>query len=115
MEITLGESFARSARKFSKKTACKDDDTFMSYGWLNRRVNRWSHTLAGLGIDKGHHVATLSNNCIPLMEVYLGNLKQGIVTVPLNCRGTLDDICLEAEDTDCDVLVFHYDFADRAE
>ncbi len=115
MEMTLGEAFARSARKFPNKTACMDDEGSVTYGQMNRRVNQWVHALEGLGLTKGGHAATLSDNCIPLMEVYLGNLKAGIVTVPLDSRGTLDDICHEAESTDCDTLIFHSDFAGRVE
>jgi acyl-CoA synthetase (AMP-forming)/AMP-acid ligase II len=115
MEMTLGEAFARSARKYPDKKACMDDDRALSYSEMNRRVNRWAHALGGLEIHKGRHVAVLSNNCLPLMEVYLGNLKRGIVTVPLDCRGTLADICHEAESTDCEVLVFHSAYAGAAE
>ena len=115
MEMTLGEAFARSARKFPKKIACMDDEGASTYGQMNERVNRWAHALQGLDRIKGEHVATLSNNCIPLMEVYLGNLKYGIVTVPLDSRGTIGDICFEAESTDCETLVFHSDFAGLVE
>lgn len=115
MEMTLGEAFARSARKFPGKIACMDDDGAIAYGRMNRRVNRWAHALQGVGLTKGRHVATLANNCIPLMEVYLGNLKAGVVTAPLDSRGTLEDVCFEAESTDCEALVFHRDFAGRAE
>jgi fatty-acyl-CoA synthase len=115
MEMTLGEAFARSARKFPSKIACKDDDGSITYEALNKRVNRWAHAVAGLGFGKGYHVATLSNNCILLMEAYLGHLKGGIVTVPLDSRGTLDDVCHQVESTDCEALLFHRDFRDRAE
>ncbi len=115
MEMTLGQAFARSARKFPEKIACMDDEGSITYERMNGRVNRWAHALKGLGLTKGRHVATISNNCIPLMEVYLGNLKAGVVTVPLDSRGTLDDICREADTTDCETLVFHSEFADRVE
>ncbi|MBW2204877.1 MAG: acyl--CoA ligase, partial [Deltaproteobacteria bacterium] len=115
MEMTLGEAFARSARKFADKIACMDDESSSTYGQMNERVNRWVHAMKGLGWVKGKHVATLSNNCIPLMEIYLGNLKQGIVTVPLDSRGTIEDICFEMESTDCEALVIHSDFAGPAE
>ena len=115
MEMTLGEAFARSARKYPEKIACMDDRRSLTYGELNRRVNRWVNVLKGLRLEKGQHVATLSNTCIPLMEVYLGNLKQGLVTVPLNSRGTLDDIRFQAENTDCTALIFERDFSSQAE
>ncbi|RJR30699.1 MAG: long-chain fatty acid--CoA ligase [Desulfobacteraceae bacterium] len=115
MEMTLGEAFSRSARKFPQKIACMDDHGSSTYALLNRRVNRWANALKGLGLQKGHHAATLSNNCIPLMEVYLGNLKQGVVTVPLDARGTLEDNCFQIESTDCSTLIFHASLSERAE
>lgn len=115
MEMTLGEAFARSARKFPNKTACVDDEKRLTYGQMNGRVNRWSQAALGLGLEKGRHIATLANNCLSLMEVYLGNLKCGLVTVPLDARGTLSEVCYEAEFTDCDVLVFHPDFSGMVE
>ena len=35
MEMTLGEAFARSARKFPNKTACVDDEKRLTYGLMN--------------------------------------------------------------------------------
>jgi fatty-acyl-CoA synthase len=115
MEMTLGEAFSRSARKFPQKIACMDDERSSTYESLHRRVTRWANALKGLGLQKGLHVATLSNNCIPLMEVYLGNLKQGLVTVPLDARGTLEDNSFQIESTDCETLIFHTALSERAE
>jgi len=115
MEMTLGEAFARSSRKFPDKIACMDDEGKITYSKMNRRVNQWADALQRLRVGKRAHVATLSNNCIPLMEVFLGNLKRGAVTVPLDSRGTLNDICFEAESTDCETLVFHRDFLGHAD
>jgi fatty-acyl-CoA synthase len=115
MEMTLGEAFARSARKFPEKIACMDDRQRLTYDALNRRVNRWAQASKGLRLEKGTHVATLANTCVPLMEIYLGNLKRGLVTVPLNSRGTLEDMRFQVENTDCRVLVFEKGFAAQAE
>ena len=70
MEGTLGQAFARSARKYPKKIVVKDDKSSLTYAALNGRVNKWANVLSGLGIQRGENIATLSNNCIPLMEVY---------------------------------------------
>lgn len=113
--MTLGEAFARSARKFPHKTACRDDQKALTYSQMNGRVNRWAQAALGLGLGKGCHVATLSNNCLPLMEVTLGNLKCGFLTVPLDARATVKEIGDQAELTDCQVLVFHSDFSGTAE
>ena len=57
--MTLGEAFARSARKFPKKVACMDDEGSLTCDQLNRRVNGWAHAIRGLGVIKDAHVATL--------------------------------------------------------
>jgi len=57
MEMTLGEAFARSARKFPDKIACMDDERSATYADMNRRVNRWSNACEGLKLTKGTHVA----------------------------------------------------------
>ena len=115
MEMTLGEAFSRSARKFPKKTACMDDEGALTYEQLNQRVNRFANAMRGLGLGKRAHVATLSSNCIPLMEVYLAHLKLGIITTPLNSRGTLEDLCYQAEFTDSEDLIFHHDYIGQVE
>jgi len=57
--MTLGEAFARSARKFPGKVACMDDEARLTCDQLNRRVNGWAHAIRGLGVIKDAHVATL--------------------------------------------------------
>jgi len=111
MEMTLGEAFARSARKFPKKIACMDDERSATYAELNRRVNRWSNACEGLGMTQGTHVATLSNNCLSLMEVFLGNLKKGLVTVPLDSREKPGEIERQIRSTDCSALIFDLEFS----
>jgi fatty-acyl-CoA synthase len=115
MEMTLGGCFARSARKYPNKTACVDDHGRLTYDPLNRRVNRFAWAMKGLGIQRGDHVATLSNNCLPLMEAYLAHLKLGIITTPLNPRATLEEVCYQAQFTDSEALIFHPEYSGIAE
>ncbi|RJX35728.1 MAG: long-chain fatty acid--CoA ligase [Desulfarculus sp.] len=115
MEMTLGEAFARSARKFPHKTACMDDQGRLTYQFLNQRVNRWAHACQGLELVKGDHVASLGSNSLDLMTILLGNLKLGLVTVPLDSRGTVEEICHQAASTDCKALFFDVAYAGAAE
>ena len=115
MEMTLGSSFARSARKFPKKVAVADEERRLTYRMLNERVNRLAHGLAALGLQKGDHVATLSNNSTFLMETYLADLKLGIVTIPLTVRETREEIIRQARMADARFLMFHVGFAETAE
>ena len=115
MEMTLGEAFERSARKFPGKVACIDDQARATYAQMSEAVNRWSNALDGLGLGKGSHLATLSDNCLSLMQVILGNLKRGVISVPLDSRGTADDVCRMAEITDCTALIFDVHYQGLAE
>lgn len=107
MEMTLGNSFARSSRKYPKKWAVVDDAGRLSYSELNSKVNKLANALRGLGLGKGVRAATLSPNCIPLMQVYLANLKLGIITVPLDARGTEEEILRQVALTEPQALFFH--------
>ena len=56
----------------------------ITYGELNRKVNRFAHALKGLGIKKGDRVAVISYNCIQYI-IYIGALaKIGAWITPLN-------------------------------
>lgn len=115
MEMTLGEAFARSARKYPDKTACIDDQARCTYAQLNRRVNQWTHVCQALKLPKGAHVALLGDNSLGLMEIILGNLKHGLVSVPLDCRGTVEEIVHQARITDCQALLFDTAYGGVAE
>lgn len=107
MEMTLGGCFARSARKYPFKCAVMDDETRLPYRELNSRVNRLANALLGAGLSKGMRAATLSSNCTELMQVYLANLKLGVVTVPLDARATEEELLRQVCLTRPHALFFH--------
>lgn len=115
MEITLGSSFALSARKYPQKVAVMDESRRLTYRELNERVNRLAHGLAKLGFKRGDCAATLSNNCTFLMEVYLAHLKLGVVTVPLPVGETRGNIIRQVKITGARFLLFHVEFTELAE
>jgi acyl-CoA synthetase (AMP-forming)/AMP-acid ligase II len=114
MEITLGSSFARSARKYPLKVAVMDEQRRITYRELNERVNRLAHGLADLGLRKGDYAATLSNNCTFLMEVYLAHLELGVTTIPLTARETRENIIRQVKLIRPSFLLFHVDFTEVA-
>ena len=114
MEMTLGNCFARSARKYPGKWAVVDDSGRLTYQELNRKVNRLANALLGHGLGKGMRAATLSCNCIPLMQTYLANLKLGAVTVPLDARATQEEILRQVALTEPHALFFHTSLANVA-
>jgi long-chain acyl-CoA synthetase len=60
--------------------------TRLSYGELNRRVNRLANALGSLGLERGDHVALLMANCHQYLEAYYALSKAGMISVPLNWR-----------------------------
>ena len=90
-EMTWGMALTRSARQYPGKVAVQDDHGRLTYDQFNRRVNRLAHALIGFGLTAGDRMATLSTNCLSLMELYFAALKTGIVPCPLDVRGTVSD------------------------
>jgi fatty-acyl-CoA synthase len=115
MEMTLGYSVVRNARKYPDKTAIICEEKRRTYRELNERSNRLARALSGLGLNKGDRVAILSFNSIEIMEAYVADLKIGAVTVPLNAWGLDKDIQYQADFTGCNILIFHQDFLPRVE
>ncbi|MFH1058382.1 MAG: AMP-binding protein [Pseudomonadota bacterium] len=89
--MNLGGALARSAAKYPAKEAVRDQSGGLTYAVFNRRVNRLAHGLRGLGLEKGQRLATLSPNCLELMELFFACLKLGVVPCPLDTRATLAD------------------------
>ena len=115
MEMTLGYSVVRNARKYPNKTAIICEERKRTYRELNERSNRLARALTGLGLVKGDRIAILSLNSIELMESYLAQLKIGAITVPLGAWGTDKEIQHQADFTGCQFFIFHPDFLPRVE
>ena len=62
------------------------DDSSITYGQLNRRVNQVAHGFLQRGITRGSRVALLLHNSIELVTLYFALAKVGSVGIPLNFR-----------------------------
>jgi fatty-acyl-CoA synthase len=115
MEMTLGYSVVRNARKYPDKIGICCEERRRTYRELNERSNCLAHALGTLGLKKGDRIATLAYNSVELMEAYIAHLKIGAITVPLNAWGTDNEIRYEADFTECTFFVFQQDFLPRVE
>lgn len=88
MEITLGYSVVRNARKYPHKNAILCGEQRRTYQEFNS---------------------------IELMEAYLAHLKVEAITVPLNAWGLDKEIQHQAGFTGCKMFIFHQDFLERVE
>ena len=111
--LNLGQMLTVNAFKFSKTIAIKDKTRQLTYAELNARVNKLSHKLYDLGLQKGDKVAVLLENCIEIVEVFLATAKTGIIIVPINFRLVGVEIEYILENSDTKAFIVHDDFADK--
>ena len=82
--MPLDTLLARHARYRPRDTALVAGEERLTFEELDRRVARTTGALHGLGLVKGDRVATLLENCVELIEVYLAAARAGFVVVPLS-------------------------------
>lgn len=109
--MNLGQMLKINARHFPAAAALKDRTRSFTYPETNRRVNRLSHSLLGMGLKKGDKVAVLLENCIEIIEIYLAVAKTGIIIVPMNFRLVGKDIDYIVNNSDSKALIVDNEFA----
>ena len=108
--MNMGDMLRRTAGRVPDKPALIMGGDSLTYGELNRRVNRLANALMGQGLTKGDRVAVLTNNCIEFFEIYLALCKSGGVLVPINNLlrlGELNQIMAYMKPR---FIVYHKDF-----
>ena len=74
----------KSAKKYPDKIALTHEGTRATYQEINRKANRFAHTLAGMGVTAGDRVVVILNNGLEYVASYYGVLKIGAVFVSLS-------------------------------
>ena len=82
--LHLATIVPRHARYRPAHTGVVFADARLTWREFDRRVNRISNALLGLGLAKGDAVALVLPNCLELMELYWAAARTGIVVVPLS-------------------------------
>jgi len=82
--MNIGLLLPAHARYRPDQIALVFQDKRLSFLEFNKRVNRCANVLRGLGINKGHKIATILPNCLELLEIYWAVAKIGAVVVPLS-------------------------------
>lgn len=108
--LNLGQLLKVNARKFPNTVALKDKERSFTYPEVNKRVNRLSHSLLSLGLEKGDKVAVFLENCIEIVEIYLATAKTGLVIVPINFRLIDKDVEYIVNNSDAKAFVVHDEF-----
>ena len=87
----------------------------ITWGEFNNRANRFAHMLINAGVERDTKVGILMMNCLEWLPVYMGVLKSGAISVPMNYRYDAAEIkyCLELAEVE--VLIFGPEFIGRIE
>ncbi len=105
--MNLGQMLRLNAKKYSETIALKDARKGFTYPETNLRVNRLSHSLMSLGLEKGDKIAVLMENSIEIIELYLATAKTGIIIVPINFRLISEDVEYIVNNSDAKAIVAH--------
>lgn len=103
--LNLGQHLKVNASKSPDKLCLKDRSRAFSYSETNRRVNRLTHSLATLGLEKGDKVAVFMDNCIEFVEIYLAVAKVGIIIVPVNFRLVGQEVAYIVDNADAKAMI----------
>jgi acyl-CoA synthetase (AMP-forming)/AMP-acid ligase II len=112
--VQLIDFFDRGANHFSARACLVADDFEMTF----EQVRRASHAVAAYMRDRGAtpeaKVGVLSPNRPEAFIAILGLLRAGCAWVPLNARGTREDLAHVVQLAECEWLFYHSRFAEQA-
>ena len=112
--MLVTELIRRGAAFHGERTALLFGDEALSFRDVDRLSNRIAHTLAGIGLGKGAHVAALLDNCLHSLPCDFGCVKAGLVRTPLNGRLSLDEQKAMIEAIGAGTLIYGPSQAERA-
>ncbi|RFU63535.1 long-chain-fatty-acid--CoA ligase [Peribacillus saganii] len=107
--LVLTDFLDRAVSIYGKKKALYCDERSFTYQELNERVNKLSHGLRALGIEKGERVAYLAGNTIEMLEGFYGVFQLGAIMVPLNIRLKPEDYLFILNHSESKVLLVDQD------
>ncbi len=84
--LTFGHLSRHNARNYPARTAYVDGDRRIDWARLNDRACRLAQFLRAAGVTRGDRVASISCDCIELVEVVVACAKIGAVRVGINHR-----------------------------
>jgi len=82
-----------------------DAERVVTYGDLERRLNRFANLITASGLVPGDRMAMAINNRFEFVEVMYGAMRAGIVPVPLNTKLGADTLAYIMGDSECRAAV----------
>lgn len=96
-QASVGHQFLTTARQNPSAIAVTDGRVSMSYGELDRRVNRLCHVMHKAGVLPGQRIAIVGRNSFAFVEVLLAAARTGVIACCQNWRLTAPELayCLQ--------------------
>lgn len=109
--VPLG--FWNVAKAFPDRLAILEPDgRETTFGGLLDRVERLSHGLKELGLERGDAIAAALPNCRGFMEAELAANQSGLYFIPVNCHLAPAEASHVIADSESGVLLAHEEFAE---
>ncbi len=104
---------AGHALNATDRVAIIDGDTSITFGELNRNVNRLANGLLALGVRPGGRAVWCGPNSVPVLTFLHAARKMGLVAVPLAYRFTAEEMQYVIDNSDAVLVVVDAEQADR--
>jgi acyl-CoA synthetase (AMP-forming)/AMP-acid ligase II len=104
---------AGHAQTAPDRVAIIDGDTSITYGELNRTVNRLANGLLAVGVHQGDRAVWCGPNSVPVLTFLHAARKIGLVAVPLAYRFTAEEMQYVIDNSDATLVVVDAEQADR--
>lgn len=82
--MTFDELLGQRAKYDKNQPFVYFNDEVLTFGQVEKIVNKTAKILTGLGVQKGDHVCLLLPNCLEFLYLWFGLAKIGGVMVPIN-------------------------------
>lgn len=110
--MTLVEMLERNARNIPDKVAILHQDLEITYGELNKRVNRLAHALLSLGLKQGDRVGFMLPRGPELVITFLAVAKARGLAAPINFELRISEIATLLDNLSPSFLIIAAAFAD---
>jgi len=102
--------FDSTAKAYPEDKAIIFENAALTYGELNKNVNRLANGLRKLGIDRGDRVMVQLANGPEIIITHYAIIKIGAIAVPLNVMYLAQEISYIGKDTGATAIVVHSGF-----
>jgi fatty-acyl-CoA synthase len=82
----------------------------VTYREWDERIGRLASYMSGAGIAPGERVATLTSNCMEMLEIQFACFRIGAIFVPLNTRLTFPELAYIGSDAGISYLIYTTEF-----